>query len=220
MTPQKIKNFLVVALLLLILPGLGFAIGRSFTYLKREGYGKSWKKLDSQTKFVEIVEANTKNVWAQTSDGKLYYFTFRCFGESGCNQWIETQAIPPTGIHHGAESPIERGNPCPYASGFKYLENPPGNIVDCVRAFSLGMDIVPGWIVYYALVDDGTIWVWSYSDSMLDSPFYSFSGLCFGIFLGIAVIIILFRFRKKRRSIGNNNRNKESNAYLRLAGYR
>jgi hypothetical protein len=108
--------------------------------------------LNSPLKFERIVEANSKSVFAQASDGNLYYFSSNCYEEPVCNQWVKIQVVPDY-IHVWNELPIERGISCQFADDFKYLRNPPGNIIECVRAWFVGVDIMPGWIVYYALLD-------------------------------------------------------------------
>jgi hypothetical protein len=207
----KAKSFLVSLLIFVVFPGFGLAIGinigKNMAYSMREGYGASWKILNSSIKFKKIVEATSKSVWAQASDGKLYYYPFRCYEDSECNQWIETQVVPDD-IHFG-ESPVVKGISCPYADKFKYLKSPPGNMIECVQSFSYGMDIVPGWIVYYALIDDGNIWAWSYSDSMLDSLLYNGLGSCSGLLLGIVASNIFILLRKRRRQIKTESQERE-----------
>ena len=198
----KQKSTVVSTIFFVVFPLLGLALGMylgdGFASLKREGFGLSWKYLKNSSPFAKIVDANSKNIWAQTSDGRLYYFPFRCNYGDVCNHWIETQAVPDN-VHLGFDRPLERGITCPYSSSFKYLRVPPGKLVECVRAITWGMDIVPGWTVYYTLTDGGKIWAWSYTDSMASWPFYILQGSCAGLIVGISAAYLYFRLRRISR---------------------
>jgi hypothetical protein len=203
---QRVKNFLVTTLLLVALAWLGLAIGKGWSHFRQDGYGSSWKTLSSTPKFVNIVDATPTDVWARASDGKLYYHAYNCWSGSGCYQWIGTPSVPDN-THFGMRPPVDRGSTCPEANSFKYLGNPPGNIIECIRAISIGMDIVPGNIVYYALMEDGTIWAWSYSASMLDGLASEGLGLCSGLML--AIIVSITFVRKRLRPMKQESQNQE-----------
>jgi hypothetical protein len=49
----------------------------------------------------------------------------------------------------------------PYGK-IKYPSDPKGNVIECARS-SESIQIEARSIVYYALLDDGTIWAWSSS---------------------------------------------------------
>lgn len=200
---QKGKNSFVSLLLFMVFSGLGLAIGYGVGnlryYLGSEGFFSSWTLLDGPQHFEKINDATRIQVWAQTSDGKLYYFPTNCAVQADCNKWIETPQVPDN-IHTDVfppEEPVERGVPCP-SSGYKYLKNPPGNLVDCARVIAPGMDIMPGTLVYYALLDDGKIWMWSISGSMYDRLLYVVLCSCPGLLLGITTFIIYAILRKKK----------------------
>jgi hypothetical protein len=202
---QKVNRFLASLLLFVILSGAGLAIGiyigKGLMYLNEEGYWSSWKKLNSRLKFEKIVEANSRNIWAEVSDGKIYHFSFNCYENSTCNQWIETQRVP-DGIHSGPELPITKDASCYSANKLEYFENPPGILVECVSAFSLGADIMPGRTVHYALVAGGDIWAWSHSGSMLELLIFSVLCPSFGLFLGIIGSVTLIHVRTSQIAAG------------------
>jgi hypothetical protein len=107
--------------------------------------------------------------------------------------------------------PVEIGTTCPHTEHFTYLKYPPGNIIECAYALSLGMDIMPGQISYYVLLDNGKIWSWSYSGgSMLDGLMYTlvFAAL-FSIFGLLLVVAIRFMVRKVK--IANRKMERDPN---------
>ncbi len=179
---------------------LGISVGNGITRLKYEGFWSSWKLLPNDLKFDEIVDATSRAILAQAEDGKLYYYPFICYEEyPDCLQyrWIEARAIPEE-LHNGFDMPLELGKTCPEQQYIKYLRNPPGDLVSCARTWSMGLDIVPGAKVYYALTGDGKIWSWTLRGSMLDAPFFILTSSCSGLALGIAGFVILSRIRKEK----------------------
>jgi len=181
---------------------VGNRIGAKLAYLQDEGYGLSWKLLGSQLKFEGILDATSYQVWAKASDGKIYSIFSGCDGNPDCNQWIETQGVPDD-VHSGLEMEMEEGTTCPHAEIFKYFENPPGNLIKCVRTLHYGMDIMPGWLVYYALTDDGKIWTWSYSNTPTLGHFeFPVLCSCSGLLLGITAFMI-FRKRTTQMQVKN-----------------
>jgi hypothetical protein len=62
------------------------------------------------------------------------------------------------------------------------------------------MDIMPGRITYYALLDDCKIWAWRFSYSMLNDFIYTILCTCPGLILGVAVFITFMRYQGKNKA--------------------
>lgn len=198
---QKLKSFLVSFLLLIVFSMVGIAIGyfAGATYADFKGEGKfsHWEELGGTLKFEQIVDATSQIIWAKTADGTLYSLATNCARGTNCYEWIEAKEVPADIHGYGGQS-MERGSSCP-PSQLKYFSNPPGNLVECVRAITYGMDIMPGTTVYYALLEDGKIWAWTYSYSMMDDLIYSVLCTCPGLILGIVAFIFFMRYRDKTK---------------------
>lgn len=205
----KLKNFLFLFLLLIGFSiggtAIGYFVGATYADFKGEGKFSTWDELEGNLKFEQIVDATTQIIWARTAGGTMYSLDTNCAHGANCYEWIQTKEAPADIHEYGGQS-IERGSTCP-SSNLKYFTAPPGNLVECVRAITPGMDIAPGITVYYALSDSGKIWMWKYSYSMMDDLIYAVLCTCPGLILGIVAFIILMVFRKKRTSkiIAANN---------------
>lgn len=202
---DKLKEFFISLLLFIgfsaIGTVIGYNIGKTQAELNSEGKFSYWKEFNGSLKFEQIAEATSQIVWAKTADGTLYSWNTNCNLEANCNQWIQTIEIP-VDIHQYNEPPIEKGSSCP-SSNLKYFTNPPGKLAECVRAISYGMDIMPGKIVYYALSNDGKIWAWKFSYSMIDDFIYIILYTCPGFTLGVVAFIVLIIYRKRRKTNQN-----------------
>ena len=89
MSPKN--RFTALSFLLTVaLCGLGILFGLTyssdFVKLRSEGFGRSWKLLQGSIEFSSIVAATPDDVWAQSSNGRLYHFLR--------SQWIEIQNVP------------------------------------------------------------------------------------------------------------------------------
>ena len=196
----KLKEFIILFLFLIGFSTggmtIGYFVGATFADLKEEGKFSTWEELEGNLKFEQIVDATTQIIWARTADGAMYSLDTNCAHGANCYEWIQTKEVPADIHEYGGQS-IERGSTCP-SSNLKYFTEPPGNLVECVRAITYGMDIAPGITVYYALSDSGKIWTWKYSYSMMDDLIYAVLCTCPGLILGIVAFIIFMVFRKKR----------------------
>jgi hypothetical protein len=199
---QNLKSFLLSFLLFIGFSVAGIAIGYFFgaTYadLKGEGKFSHWRELGGNLKFEQIVDATSQIIWARTADGTLYSLDTNCARGTTCYEWIEAKEVPADIHQYGGQS-MERGSSCT-SPQLKYFSNPPGNPVECVRAVTYGMDIMPGTTVYYALLEDGKIWAWTYSYSMMDGLIYSVLCTCPGLILGIVAFISFMALRKRKTS--------------------
>jgi len=168
--------------------------GSNFAKLRSEGFGRSWKPLKDSIEFSKIIDATPDTVWAQSTNGGLYQFLR--------GQWIEMQHVPEH-IYVGNIRPVEIGTTCPHAESFKYLKYPPGNLIECAYAVALGMDVMPGRISYYALLDNGKIWALSYSGgSMLDGLVYT---LAFAVLFSIIGLLLAVAIRFVARALKMRN---------------
>ncbi|GEM_PF-6400697 len=195
---QKIKKILLSVFSFTIFSSLGIitglGIGKVVLQLENEGLFSSWKLLDSSQEFETILEATTQTIWAQSIDGYLYTWNSNCYLEISCDQWTEAKEIPQD-IHDFWETPMEKSDSCPNRD-YKYLGAPPGNLIECARSWLAGPEF--GEIVYYALLDNGEIWTWHHSSSMIFNMIIV-PLICgpFGLFIGIGAFIIFMVQRKK-----------------------
>jgi hypothetical protein len=197
---QKVKSFFLFTLVFFIFAILGIAVGFGTGYvvniLHNDGLFSSWKLLDGSLKFKQIVDVTSQTIWARTAEEKLYSWDTNCYREPKCNTWVETKDVPDD-IHYGGEIPISKDRACQLLD-FKFLRQPPGNVVECVRAGYSGPE--SGVIVYYALLSDGKILAWKFSGSVIDEiflpVFFSFAGLILGI---TAFIVSMIRRRGKNK---------------------
>ena len=161
---QQAKSFFLSLLLFIVFSVLGIAVGFSAGYsivvLDNEGLFSSWKLLNGSLKFEQIIDATSQTVWAQTKDGKFYSWNFNCLN---CNQWVETQEVP-TDLYDFGERSMIKDVTCE-TRGHKFFRKPPGNIVECARGWFAGPEF--GTVAYYALLEDGEIWTWQHSSSMI-----------------------------------------------------
>ena len=173
---------------------LGVLYGSNFAKLRSESFGRSWKSLKGSIEFSKIIDATPDTVWAQSTNGGLYQFLR--------GQWIEIQHVPED-IYVENIRPVEIGTTCPHAESFKYLKYPSGNLIECAYAVALGMDVMPGRISYYALLDNGKIWALSYSGgSMLDGLVYT---LAFAVLSSIFGLLLVFAIRFVARALKMGN---------------
>jgi hypothetical protein len=158
--------------------------------------GGAWKLIESPIKFEHIAQANTRTIWAKTEDNKFYYKDIYCPGRSDCDQWIE---IKEESIDRGEEAgslTINKDTCIP--NGIKYPRDPHGIVVECALA-EKSVSVDTRYIVYYALLDDGAVWVWESS-----GPWYVTFDLWFIVFspfIGLILGVVMFRsFRKYRQN--------------------
>jgi hypothetical protein len=193
------KNIVLNIPLLLIVFSIGglfagFMIGHSIEYPSPKF--TRWELLVSPVKFVQITDLNHYGVWAQTTEGKLYVWDFsRCQYPATCNQWVEADNVP-NDAHENGQQPLNKSEACPQSTGSPSIE-PPGKIIECA---SIPQPNGPALSdIYYALLEDGTIWRWS-PPAGTDVPILSmFIGPFIGLLLGaIGGSFLILRMKRKK----------------------
>ena len=96
----------------------------------------------------------------------------------------------PENVRSGGEF-IQRSTTC---TGYSFLKDPPGKVVECVRAEFLGAEF--GDVSYYALTADGRVWSWEKSAGMIQDIFIYFLSLAFAFVLGIISFSVVVLDRK------------------------
>lgn len=194
-------GYLFTSMFLFAIAGfiLGIVAGIGILHYQNTGAFTKWQLLESPVKFTHIVNGNTGTVWAQSADGTLYVRNLNCPWEK-CDFWTKTGAIPDDAIspHEG----VSIKNTCSFESGdviegSAKPEKQHGNVVEC--ALARGGMYESSWIVYYALLDDGTIWNWKYTSDMYASLYIRFISVVAGVIFGIFASLIVFIIRTIRR---------------------
>jgi hypothetical protein len=191
---QKVKVFPLNRLIKIGFVAFGISVGALlgslFTVLDTAGafspYGQtSWKLIESPIKFEHLADATTRKVWAITEENKYY-----CLGFPGCDQWTETKEVS-VNSHEEYDHTTVSKNTCKSDVIIKYPDNPQGDVVECALTIKyIGTETRS--IVYHALLDDGTIWVWESS-----GPWYI--GLGMFIMLAFPLIGLIFGFLAFRK---------------------
>jgi hypothetical protein len=188
---QKVKKNHSNQMILIGCIVFGIAIGIIFSYgfvaLDNAGAfgGGTWEPLKSKFKFEHIQSATTLTVWAETIEHKLYEQTY-CLGNINCNQWTETKEVVIGPGRDDGTVVINKDTCIP--NGLKYPSDPRGNILECALATRYWSNETRD-IIYYALLDDGSIWVWRSGGpwyvtlDMYTTLISPFIGLAFGVFI-------------------------------------
>lgn len=201
---QNVKNSYPYRLILIgfIVVGIvvGCILGYIFVVLDEAGaFSKaSWELLDSPLKFQHIVDATTRKVWAKTEENKFY-----CLGIPDCDQWTETEEVSLNSHEEYDHTTISK-NTCKPDGIIKYPRDPQGNVIECALS-TVYFGVETRSIVYYALLDDGTIWVWESS-----GPWYVGFGMFVQVlfpFIGLILGLQAFRVFDKHKT--NRNKAKE-----------
>lgn len=171
---------------------IGIALGYSFVALDEAGAftQTSWELVESPIKFKHIADATTEKIWAITEENKYY-----CLGFPDCDSWTETEKVF-VNSHEEYDRTIINENTCT-PDGI-YPADPTGNVVECALS-TVYFGIETRSIVYYALLDDGIIWVWRSS-----GPWYVGLGmfvLFISPFIGLILGLLMFRsFQKYQKN--------------------
>jgi hypothetical protein len=177
---------------------IGVVFGFGFVALDEAGAftQPSWELIESPIRFNHIADATTQKIWAITEENKYY-----CLGFPNCDEWTETQAVSVNSHEEPGRTIITKDTCKPYGK-IKYPSDPKGNVIECARS-SKSIQIEAQSIVYYALLDDGTIWVWSSS-----GPWYVGFGIFVelfcplaGLFFGFVPYMIFGVNRKNRNKL-------------------
>ncbi|HXD10923.1 MAG TPA: hypothetical protein VN653_12740 [Anaerolineales bacterium] len=172
--------------------GLGYLTGLLAASIANDSSFSSWISLESSTKFKSIVDVTSKTIWAQSEDGKLYAWNFICYGNIPCKQWAETLEVP-SDAHDFGERPMEKSTSCQTGS-VDTIKQPPGNLIECARGRYSGPEY--GESVYYALLEDGSLWALNTSSSLIVFyvlPIYFSIG-------GLVLSIIVFMIQRQRNN--------------------
>ena len=179
---------------------VGGLAGYGFVALDEAGAltGASWEMIESPIRFTHIADAATQKIWMITEEDKYY-----CLGFPYCDEWTETEKVTVNSHEESARTMISDKTCRPYGV-IKYPRNPKGNVIECARSTEM-ISIEAQLIVYYALLEDGTPWVWRSS-----GPWYVGFGI-FALFafpfVGLVFGLIMFRsfqrYQKKKGFIYN-----------------
>lgn len=176
---------------------IGTVLGSGFVILDTAGafspYSQaSWELIESPIKFNHIADATTRKIWAVTGENKYY-----CLGFPGCDQWTETEEVSVNSHKEYDRTTISK-NTCKSDVIIKYPRDPQGDVVECALTTKY-FGVETKSIVYHALLDDGSIWVWRSS-----GPWYVGLGMFIMLvspFIGLVLGLILYRsFRKYQQS--------------------
>jgi hypothetical protein len=188
---------------------LGIAIGTLFEYgfvvFDEAGAfgGGSWKHLKSPLKFEHISNVTTLTIWARTEENKLYKQRY-CLSDSNCNQWIETNEVVVDPLEENQLDAINKYTCTPH--GLKYAPDPHGKVLECALATKYWSVEIRD-IVYYALLDDGTIWVWSSSGPWYVDfeVFMALGAPILGIALGLLMYIVFQKYQQTKAHSRNHS---------------
>jgi hypothetical protein len=141
---------LLTILLALALPILGIALGVQLGAAWNTGSLARWERLpDLPASPIQIVGGTTSLVYVKTADGQVYTCT-----PAGGECW--TRADAPLDL-----DPIDAAcaeYPLRYA-----MSAPPGNIIDSLQTQWCHFEA--GEQTGYAILDDGTVWMWQHRDA-------------------------------------------------------
>ena len=144
----------------------------------------SWDLVESPIRFKHLADATTRKVWAVTEDNRYY-----CLGFPGCNQWTETVDVS-VNSHEEYDHTTISQNTCKSDVIIKYPRDPQGDVVECALTIAY-FGVETRSIVYHALLDNGTIWVWKSS-----GPWYVGLGMFIMLaFPLIGLVLGLFAFK-------------------------
>ena len=169
---------------------IGTVLGSLFVILDTAGAFSfdpraSWELKASPINFEHLADATTRKVWAVTEDNEYY-----CLGFPGCDQWTETEEVSVNSHEEYDHTTISK-NTCKSDVIIKYPRDPKGDVVECALTIKY-FGVETRSIVYHALLDDGTIWVWKSS-----GPWYVGLGMFIMVaFPFIGLFLGFFAFKK------------------------
>jgi hypothetical protein len=204
---QQVKNFFLSLLFFIVFSVIGivfgFGVGYFVTNLNNEGLFTSWKQLDGSQRFKNLVDVSFQKIWAQTSDEKLYAWEFYCDHGPHCNQWIEVKDLPDD-TNNAFEQPVIKSDLCKITT-FQFFREVPGHSIECAQIEFYGMENKTN--ASFALLDDGTVWLWIFTGSMIVNlivpAIFSFAGFVIGIML--FSFFMLRRRNNKTQSVETGN---------------
>jgi hypothetical protein len=187
---MKIPNWLIytlLALLVVVLSLGGCAAGMPLGTAWNSGSLARWDRLpDPPAAPAAIVTGSTAEVYIETADGGIYY----------CNPadevcWVESDTPEPLAARNEdcEDWPI------------RYQVRPaPGTVIDSLQTqwchFEAGEE------VDYAILDDGSVWMWSHFDANylnMARVLVPMGGGCLaGLLVGIVLIVVVWRRRRRQ----------------------
>lgn len=144
-----------------------------------------WQFLESPVEFTQISGASPNAIWAQTTDGQIYFWNFNCDIQETCKQWVATENAEDV-----FEYTLERNNSCSFTNTplAKPSKEPPGKVIECTRV---------DFTQFYALLEDGTIWYWEIPINRRDTlPLESIIFAFIGIILSTKLSSFLYAKRQ------------------------
>ena len=177
----------VVCLLLVCSPCLGLAGGAAYLNVQGDGRFARWRSLAAPPEpAVSFVAADPFQVYVNTTSGQVY----RCaHGQQPAGRQCWLLADEPYAIT--AETDFEHsvfGGAVP---------PPPGDTTDTVYVSLFQEDAA--YEARYALLTDGTIWVWEYATDSNQSLIVLLAGPVLGLALGGVVVLALLSLSAARR---------------------
>ncbi|MFZ5858585.1 MAG: hypothetical protein ACOYZ6_17290 [Chloroflexota bacterium] len=193
---QKLKSFFLSSIYFIIFCVLGLIVGTGIAYgfliLGGQGVFSSWELLKGDHQFEKIITVDNQTVWAQASDGKVYSWNTNCYRKI-CNQWTEVEDTS------NSIDSLEIDDSCKMDEYFLTRE-PRGNLIECAR---VDMQFVDAWgTTYYALLGNGNILMWEYSNNSISIEVMPFISASWGLIAGA----LGFIFFTTRKSLKNKNR--------------
>jgi hypothetical protein len=171
---KKIISFILIILIIPIASGLGLAY---FSHLQIEGNFAAWKPLGSPPERVsQIIGFCDDNVCVETVNATKYY---NCGNYEDC--WIKAELSP---------EEIKTYTLDPYVACMYEIRKPslPPNTIQLVEMKYCSSGGVEQ--IYYALQQDGSIWVWNHTVADL-AGLLLIGALVAGVQLGIVLDIVL-----------------------------
>jgi hypothetical protein len=157
-TPQKkVIRTIIWVTILVLLPFLGFILGKLVAGAYTEGTFSAWHSLAKPDwNISDILGGDPWTVWLQADDGQIYEGNIQKCKDIGAECWKESENFDTSYVS-------EIGPTC--QSRFANLKNPPAGVLKCMRVLNLGAE----WYgeTLYVLLTDGSVWYWVHSVSGL-----------------------------------------------------
>lgn len=151
---KRVISAVWVVLLLLLACYSGFRAGDALATALSEGTFVLWRQLEAPPEDVaSILTSNTYIVQIETRSGEVYQAEISKCLQSAGGCWEKanrTYELEPPYWHKGSRC----------RSCFQEMKEPPGRIVECGSA-TLPFECYRE--AHYALLEDGTIWVWQHA---------------------------------------------------------
>jgi hypothetical protein len=178
---------LAVLVILLCSPCLGLGGGLAYVNALGQGRFARWRSLNAPPAgAAALVTADPNLVYVESGSGAIFVCAHNGRA-AGAACWVTAQ--PPYAI--AAEADFERA----VFSGA--VPPPPGDPVDQLPVSIILADAA--WEARYAVLSDGTVWVWEYSAGGYDSLVALLLGPVVGLVLGLIVIGLLVLLGRVRR---------------------